>query len=114
MEKDNTIIELIEKLFTELIDKLEICDYWDGDLCSIGIKSVNSDTKLIYVSTCGEQENKYYYECEVADNGYTNDSGNFSVVKKGDNTDYIELVNVIKEHFFIVNKFQNKIFKNEN
>lgn len=52
MEKDKTILSLIEKLKTIIdLSVFKIIDYWDADLCAIGIKKGEI---LIYIST-----NKY-------------------------------------------------------
>jgi hypothetical protein len=49
MEKDKTIIELIERLkFKVNFALLEIVDNWEVDLCAIGLKKGN---KLVYIST---------------------------------------------------------------
>lgn len=49
MEKDITIINLLERLKL-IIDFscIEIIDFWEADLCAIGLKKGN---KLIYIST---------------------------------------------------------------
>lgn len=49
IKKDKSIIELIEWIKTKIgFDKIGIVDYWDSDLCAIGLKK---DNKLVYIST---------------------------------------------------------------
>ena len=66
MKKDKTIIDFIRrlKLNTNFVS-LEIVDYWEADLCAIGIKKGD---KLVYVSTYNyldEEIKKYDYDLEL-------------------------------------------------
>ena len=68
MEKDKTILEFIEKLKLKVNTELfEIIDYWDADLCAIGLKKGN---RLIYLSTYNyilEDIIKYDFHFEIID-----------------------------------------------
>lgn len=49
MEKDNSINSLVSRYKSSInIPNVKIVDYWDGDLCSIGLER---DNKLAYIST---------------------------------------------------------------
>lgn len=66
MEKDKTIVDFINKLKPIVnFTSLEIVDYWDADLCAIGIKKGD---RLIYISTfnyISDKVRKYDYDLEV-------------------------------------------------
>ena len=68
MKKDETIIQLIKKLDVIIkYNSIEIVDYWDADLCAIGLKKEN---RLVYISTYNYLNNKtikYDIDLELAD-----------------------------------------------
>jgi hypothetical protein len=68
MIKDKTILDLIDKLRSKThFDRVEIVDYWDGDLCAIGIKR---DNRLVYICSYDFREGKvngYDYDLELLD-----------------------------------------------
>ena len=94
MEKDKTILELIERLKMLInFSLLEIVDYWETDLCAIALKKEN---RLVYISTfnyAGNKELKYDFDLEIID---VNNNEKFNVVRKGRNVSENELVNEIK------------------
>jgi len=82
MKKDKTILLLIDKLkLLENFKLVEIVDYWDGDLCAIGIRRKN---KLVYISTfnsVNEDVVVYDYDLEFINNELKLDK--IDVVKRG-------------------------------
>ncbi len=50
MEKHQSILDLLKRLESTIVDfsHLKIVDFWDGDLCAIGLQKGN---KLVYIST---------------------------------------------------------------
>lgn len=68
MRKHDSIAALLEKLKTVInFNLLEIVDYWEGDLCAIGLKK---DSKLVYISTynyADEGEELLDYDFELID-----------------------------------------------
>ena len=94
MEKDKTILEFIDRL--KLIvnfTSLEIVDYWEADLCAIGLRKGN---KLIYISTfndVGNSEMKYDFDLEIIDE---NEKEKLNVVKLGRNVSEKKLVSEVK------------------
>ena len=94
MEKDKTIIKLIENFKLKLnFDLLEVVDYWKADLCSIGIKKNN---KLFYISTYRKKINKqagYDFDLEIINQ---NQKDAIEVVKVGRNVSVKEVINNLK------------------
>lgn len=87
IKKDNTILELIERLRSVFdFNLVQIVDYWDSDLCAIGFKKSN---KLIYISTFNyvNIELKYDYDLETID-----DANDYNVVKEGRAVSIEELI----------------------
>jgi hypothetical protein len=68
MTKDKSIIELIEKLKLRVnFNQIEIVDYWDADLCAIGLKRQD---RLVYLSTWNFADgiyDGYDYDFELYD-----------------------------------------------
>lgn len=94
MEKDKTIIQLIGRLKLVIsFTLLEIVDYWEMDLCAIGLKKEN---RLVYISTFNYIQNKkimYDFDLEIIED---NNSEKFNVVKIVRNVSENELVKEIK------------------
>jgi hypothetical protein len=56
LQKDDRILEIVKHLFDKFGDDcFKIRDYWDADLCAIGL-SDNSEKYLFYISTYNKQE----------------------------------------------------------
>ncbi|MCG2613441.1 hypothetical protein LZZ85_04080 [Terrimonas sp. NA20] len=94
MEKDTTILKLIEQL-RSLIDfnLMTIIDYWEGDLCAIGL---TKGDRLVYISTIAHLDSsvpKYDFDLEIS-TGSRPDQ--FIVSKKGRGVLLVELVQEIK------------------
>ncbi|MDP3146606.1 MAG: hypothetical protein Q8N66_14450 [Bacteroidota bacterium] len=97
MRKDITIENLIKKLKQKMsIDDLEIVDYWDADLCAIGLKKGN---KLIYINTFNSLPSRpvYDYDLEIL----TNKIDKFQVIKKARRVTEEEIIKAVKEFFDI-------------
>lgn len=94
MEKDITILKLIERLKLIInFSLLKVVDYWKADLCAIGLTKGN---KLVYISTFNYAENEeltYDFDLEIIDE---NDKEKISVVKIGRNVSEDELVNEVQ------------------
>ncbi len=94
MEKDLTILKLIERLKLIInFTLLEVVDYWEADLCAIGIKKEN---KVVYISTFNYVENEelmYDFDLEIIDE---NDIEKFDVINGARNVSEAELVSEIK------------------
>lgn len=66
MEKDKSITVLIDKINEDTaLNGFEVVDYWEGDLCAIGLKKGN---RLVYINTYnspGTAEMKYDLDLEL-------------------------------------------------
>lgn len=94
MEKDITILNFIERLrFRINFSAIKIVDFWEADLCAIGIMKEN---KLIYISTFNygsDKKLRYDFDLEIVDE---DDNEKINVVKEGRNVGEEELVHEIK------------------
>jgi len=63
INKEPSIIDLIARLRLEERGWF-IRDYWEADLCAVGISSRSQPSRLVYVSTFDKSENNYDYELE--------------------------------------------------
>ncbi len=71
---------------------LEVVDFWEADLCAIGLKKNN---RLVYISTYNITKNDrsgYDFDLETIEEG----SDGFNVVRGGRNVSEIQLINEIK------------------
>jgi hypothetical protein len=94
MEKSKAIRHLIDKLSLEE-NKWEIKDYWEGDLCAIGVIKQGNNNRLAYISSYNRENGKYYYEMEINTGSEETD---FRVIGKGEDVDFETLFEVIKSH----------------
>jgi hypothetical protein len=95
VEKDESITDFISRLEMEADCTLvQFVDYWDSDLCAIGIKREN---RLVYVSTFNGKDN-YYYELELFDDIEVD---KFTVLQQGDGVAENVLISIIKEYLKI-------------
>ncbi len=102
MEKDPSILQLLVRLSVELKNDFEAVDFWDGDLCAVGILRRNTNIRLVYISTFNLSPDQYYYECEVADSVKSIGKGNYRVVAKGRVEELSALIEVVKSHLYNV------------
>ena len=78
LQKAQRIKDVLNKLFERLgEDSFYLTDYWDADLCAIGIKNSEEGEFLIYISIYKIKKEHYFVEVEdsnkeVVLNGYTN------------------------------------------
>lgn len=96
INKDKSIANLIERLKLIInFNLVQIVDYWDADLCAIGIKKGN---KLIYISTYNYDFNdiKYDYDLEIINK---EEEDNINVVKEVRSVSEEKLVKDIKSFF---------------
>ncbi|OJJ14555.1 hypothetical protein BKI52_42545 [marine bacterium AO1-C] len=90
LNKHRSIINLIAKLEKMLNDHFEICDYWEADLCAIGIKTNN---KLVYISTANYiNQSNLLYDFDFEINSSENPA---EIVKEGRNCSEEALIKAI-------------------
>ena len=94
MEKDKSILDLIEKLKIQTdFDKAEIVDHWEALLCCIGIKK---GIRMVYIDGLNFSEgriNGYNYDLEILNEEQPD---NINVIKEGRNVTEEELIAVVK------------------
>ena len=91
VEKHKSITDFINRLeLAADLTLVQFVDYWDADLCAIGIRREN---RLVYISTFNG-EFKYYYELELLDE---NEIDKYTVLQRGDGVAENVLISVIKE-----------------
>lgn len=90
INKDITILKLIKKIKNlKNSDLIEIVDYWDADLCAIGLKKEN---RLIYISTFNYIENNplfYDFDLEIISN---DDIEQLQILKSGRKVSEVNLL----------------------
>lgn len=94
MKKHISITRLLERLKLEIdFDAIDLVDYWEADLCAIGLKQGN---RLIYISTFNyltSKEPGFDVDFEILDGMATE---NLKAVKTGRNVSEAELINEIR------------------
>lgn len=94
MDKNPSIIDLLDRLNIDNRGWF-VKDYWEGDLCAVGISSKVYEERLAYVSTYGKTDGSYYCECEVDNN---RNSLGYDVVYERDDIPFDELNIVLEQH----------------
>ncbi|TMI90318.1 MAG: hypothetical protein E6H08_15200 [Bacteroidetes bacterium] len=99
MNKHKTIVALLDKISLSVnLDLVEIVDYWQADLCAIGIRKKN---KLVYVSNynyLNEKQIKFDYDLELIEETGSNKG---IVIKEGRNVTDDELITDLKKFLAI-------------
>ena len=94
MKKHISIARLLERLKLEIdFDAIDLVDYWEADLCAIGLKKGN---RLIYISTFNyltSKEPGFDVDFEILDGMATE---NLKAVNTGRNVSEAELINEIR------------------
>lgn len=94
MKKDITVINLITTLKDRIdFSLLEIIDYWEADLCAIGIRKNN---KIVYISTfnyINDSAIRYDFDLELIDGEQIN------IIKQGRNVSQSLLVTEMELFF---------------
>ena len=98
INKHTTLVALLDKIGLSVnLDFMEIVDYWNADLCAIGLRKEN---KLVYISNyndLNEKQIKFDYDFELiaeADNKGI-------VFKEGRNVTDDELITDLKKFLVI-------------
>ena len=92
--KDESILKLLAILELDQRD-WSIVDYWEADLCAIGIASNQKLGRLVYISTFNKKPGQYDYECEVL---RELDAESYETVRSGTNVDINELLAIMEKH----------------
>jgi hypothetical protein len=73
-----------------------ITDYWEADLCAIGIKNLTDKKHLIYISTNNLPKDFYFVEVEKANS--ENDLADYDVVGNFENINFEELSQLVTKY----------------
>ena len=92
--KHESILHLIERLKLIIdFNVVKLIDYWEGDLCAIGLINGNN---MVYISTWAyieEETLMYDFDLEILEEKQRD---TINVVKKGRNVSEAELVDEIR------------------
>lgn len=94
IKKDKSIQELLARLPMDERGWV-IEDHWDADLMAVGIAHPIDVRRLVYVSTFGNENGRYDYECEVPTGPEPTD---FTTSERGKAVDYWALLDAIERH----------------
>jgi hypothetical protein len=72
-----------------------VVDHWEGDLYAIGIASAQEPARLVYVSTFGNLNETFDYECELPP---TSSEELYRVAREGKGVSFEELLKVMVSH----------------
>jgi hypothetical protein len=94
MNKHKTIVALLDKISLSVnLDLVEIVDYWNADLCAIGIRKEN---RLVYISNynyLNEKQIKFDYDFELIAEG----DKKGTIIKENRNVSDDELITDMKK-----------------
>ena len=66
LDKDPAILAALDHLRSTLgPEAFVLADYWEGDLCAVGIASPRDPGVLAYISCFGEPPGRFWYELEL-------------------------------------------------
>ena len=98
--KDEAIRLFLAMIQSKLDDEsYQIVDHWDASLVSIGIAKPGEPDILVYVTTLGQPEGCYGYECEIPSENP--DEFPFQTVAEGDGVNFETMVEIIRKHLKI-------------
>lgn len=98
LQKDKSIIEMLKQLRKRIgFDEIVLNDYWEIDLCAIGISDI-SYRYLVYISTCDRKEGQYYVELENLNKEKPTD---YNTVGKYENVSILEVERLVLDHLKI-------------
>ncbi len=95
--KDKNIKQVLAKLY-KLFGEANFCltDFWDADLCAIGIKNLTDKQYLIYISTYRKPTDCYFVEVEKTKGEI--DVANYDVIGNFDEINFDELSKIITKY----------------
>lgn len=95
--KEASITKFLERLSGALDPSTWMTvDHWDADLHAIGVARTGDPTRLVYVSTWGQEEGQYAFDCEAPDESPTK----FKVVRREEAASFDTLLSAISTHLF--------------
>jgi hypothetical protein len=70
-------------------------DHWEGDAYAIGVTRSVQPRRLVYISTFGNENGRYDFECEVPSGPAETD---YDTTNRGQNVTYEELLLALEQH----------------
>lgn len=99
-EKDKSIRKVLNELRERFgQENFKITDYWDADLCGVGIKNIHDTDYLIYISTLNQLPNTYFAEIERANS--KTDLTDYSVIGRFENISIEGLSELINKYLIL-------------
>jgi hypothetical protein len=100
LTKDASIVDLLTRLEHVLgAGSFVVADYWDADLCAIGIASAADSNAVVYLSTYGPAPDRFHFECELVNPNAGPDEMPYKVSEEREDASFDELVAAIRRHF---------------
>jgi len=96
LRKDRSIWHLVHELDLRRRG-WEIHDHWEADLFAIGVASLSSNRRLVYISTWKMPEGRFYYECELLPEGAESDT-DYIIVDESEDVDIPDLLAAMERH----------------
>lgn len=94
--KHPRILALLRELEVSLpAGSHQIVDHWESDLCAIGVASPGDPRRLVHVSTYGQAEGTFAFECEAPPGDGCED---YQVVARGEGLGRDALLQKIRAH----------------
>jgi hypothetical protein len=100
LQKDKSLKKVLTKLFQRFgeID-FDLQDYWEADLCAIGIKNLADKKHLIYISTFKMPKDLYFVQVEKANS--ETDSTNYDVVGHFNEIGFERLSELVTKYLYL-------------
>jgi len=96
LKKDDQVKWIVSKLKKRFSDQIIIKDYWEADLCAIGLADID-EKYLIYLSTYGSPNQKMDLIIEVLEN----DNEQTKIIGEYKKISLSELENILTDHIRI-------------
>lgn len=94
MKKDATVFKILDRIRESTnFELVEIVDYWEADLCAIGLKRSN---KMVYISTFNRSDESAYgydFDLEIVDSSLKD---KLNVVESGLNVSESVLIDKVR------------------
>ncbi len=98
LQKDESVIRLLDRLRSRLgAGAFDVVDYWEADLCAVGIARPDSHGVLVYVCTYGRTDDRYFVSLELP--APAGSDMPYAAAGEQDAASFEELLEIIQRHF---------------
>ena len=95
--KDKIIKQVLAKLYRLFGEaNLYLTNYWDADLCAVGIENLTDKKHLIYISAYNKPTDYYFVEVEKAESEI--DIANYDVIGSFNEINFEDLSKLITKY----------------